>query len=1083
MTDDKKAPPDLTLLGAAPTPGLTQDRNMAELAESLPGAVFQLQSDRHNQIRYTYVSRRVREVLGVEPGAILADPLLPSKMVLPEDSARLFNGYRDSLRDMAAVSVDTRIRRADGAVRWVRTFATPRVAADGYIWDGYWNDVNVEVESRARLEDAERRLREITDTVPGALYQLRVTTGGEVQLTYLSEGIRQLIGVTIEESLEDGNVRFRTVLPEDMATVGMALRNSVQTLEVMSVDFRIRHAKTGEIRWVRSVGRPRREADGSTMFNGFWQDLTDRKELENQLLQARDAAQAAEQRLRAIFDHTRIGLVMIDQNRNFSNANPSLRELLDIEDEQEFARDFPAFSPPVQPDGRPSMEKAEEMIRTAFEKGYNRFDWMHQTRTGVPRPCEIALTRIELSGEPHIFATMSDLRERKRVEAVLEKASNEAQAAARAKGEFLANMSHEIRTPMNAILGLSHLGLRARDMEHARDYLGKIQSSAQSLLQILNDILDVSKIDAGKLSLEATAFDLPAVLDNLSGMLSVRAAEKGLELLFDIDPQVPGALVGDPLRLGQVLLNLTGNAIKFTNAGQIVVKVGIAKQGPDFVRLSFAVSDTGIGMTQEQIGRLFQAFSQADSSTTRRYGGTGLGLTISKRLVEMMDGEIRVESVPGQGSCFSFTTRLGIGMAAKMARRVIPERLRDLRVLIADDNPTSVEILQGYLESFGFRVSSAHDGAEAVARIRGARSDPFDLVLMDWQMPRMNGIEAARRIRALGPPQPPLIIMVTAFGREEIEREARDAGLDGFLVKPVNPSVLFDSVLEAFGSSELFGSGQATLSELESSKLRGLRVLVAEDNEINQQVARELLESAGAAVELAVNGAEAVRQAAASRFDAVLMDVQMPVMDGLEAAQRIRELPPPHGRVPIIAMTANAMSEDRNRCLEAGMDDHIGKPVDAARLYEVLARWSRISAQPPADEVLTVSLKGAAPADSVRVQAAPPAFDIAAAVARLGGSHPLWEKVAWRFLETSSAATDIDGALVTGDRQSARHIAHTLKGVAATLGALQLAGTASRLETALAAGDLDVAVLATLTREDEAARRFIRQYLASRAVE
>lgn len=405
-----RAPRDLSRLGKAPPTVAVQHGDLADLAEALPGAVFQLASDRRNNLRYDYVSRRVREVLGVEADAILADPLLPAKLVLPQDSAALFEGYRNAAVALQPFSVDVRVRRADGTQRWVRTFAAPRAVDDGFLWNGYWNDVTDEVEARERLQAAERRLRDMTDSVPGALYQLRFTAAGEVQIIYLSDGIRELIGVTIEEGQEDVNARFRTVLPEDMMAVSMALRTAAQTLQVMRVDFRVRHARSGEIRWVRSVSQPRREADGSTLFNGFWQDLTDLKRLEQERTQALEAAEGARLRLRAIFDHTRIGLVMIDRDRNFSDANPTLRELLEIDDEEEFARDFPKFSPSLQPDGRPSMEKAAEVIDLAFERGYNRFDWMHQTRSGEPRPCEIALTRVELGGKPLIFATMTEDR-------------------------------------------------------------------------------------------------------------------------------------------------------------------------------------------------------------------------------------------------------------------------------------------------------------------------------------------------------------------------------------------------------------------------------------------------------------------------------------------------------------------------------------------------------------------------------------------------------------------------------------------------------------------------------------------------
>ena len=1185
-------------------------RNLVDLAESLPGAVFQIVMDRHGRIRYLHVGARVRELFGVEPQAILDDALVPPRLVLAEDSAALFQAYLRSAQDLKPFSIDVRIVRRDGVRRWMRTAATPRRSGDQRVWNGWWNDVTEEVESRERLlaterelrslaEGAARQLKAITDSLPGVVYQYRVAPnqvgrytmisdqgaalfgvsreqvlddpmaliglvsepdrarladdfmrGAEqqrdIEVTYrsavaggreawlrtfakpvpqddgslawsgftldvtaeveakqhletaerrlgdivravpgavyrykalgdnrfetdfVSEGIRELTGIEPSATLSEVSAQLREIVLEaDRERLQLATATAVERLAPLRCDFRIRHAGSGEIRWLRTIGTPRRSRDGSVSVTGVWQDIDEAKGLELALVATRDQAQAAERRLRAIFDHTRIGLVMIDQNLNFSDANPSLREMLLVDDEQEFARDFPAFSPPFQPDGQPSMAAAEAMIRGAFRDGYRRFQWLHQTRDGQPRPCEVVLTRVELNGGPIIFATMTDQRERLRNEAALTAASAAAQAASQAKSEFLANMSHEIRTPMNAILGLSQLGGRARELPQARDYLAKIHGAAQSLLQVLNDVLDVSKIEAGKLVLESTPFALHAVLDNLSGLFSAHAGQKGLELLFDIDAATPDALIGDPLRLGQVLANLVGNAIKFTAAGEIVVRVSVVEHAGQQIRLGFVVEDSGIGMSTEEIGRLFRAFSQADSSTTRRYGGTGLGLSICKRLVEMMDGEIGIDSAPGRGSRFRFTVCLGV--ADRPLPRMVPEALQDLRVLVVDDNPTASEILHGHLSGFGFRVTTARDGLEAVARVKGARHDPFGLVLMDWQMPQIDGVETARRIRALGPPQPPLIIMVTAYGREEIEREARAVGLDGFLVKPVNPSLLFDTILDAFGNPRMEAGALPALDALpQVASLRGLRVLVAEDNEINQQVARELLEVAGVAVSIAANGRIAIELARSERFDAVLMDLQMPEMDGLEATRRLRAGGGAAARLPIIAMTANAMAEDRERCLAAGMDDHLGKPIDVRRLYQLLEQWTRSRAQAP---IRVAAEPGGAAAEGC---------DFAAAIERLGGSRALWLKLARGYLDTPAVAPVIAEALDRGDADAASRAAHSLKGVAATLGAERLADTAGQLEQGLR-GELPMAGirpwLVAVEALDAAARAALRARL------
>ncbi|MEJ2608519.1 MAG: PAS domain S-box protein [Candidatus Thiodiazotropha sp.] len=971
---------------------------------------------------------------------------------MPQKLADLF---REKDREvMASGQVDINeeevISQADGHRIQLETRKVPVVGADGEVLGvlGIGRDITEQKEAEAALKRSEARFRLLYESTPAMMHAVDTDANiiyvSDAWLDKLGYTRNQVIGKNFLSFLTEQHRRYaqETVLPaffesghcEDIAH------------EFVTSDGRILDMLLSAIAEYDSHGKVVR---AYAVLQDVTQRNRDQRRIEELVLQQQ-----------AILDNELVGISILKERR-FVWVNPALEQMLGY--------------PSGELAGQATREIyfSDQTYRSLGEDAYpvigsgqvyrSQREFRRRNGTAVWLDISGSLLNEETSESLWAFVDISGLHQ---AQLELLAAKDAAEAATRAKSDFLASMSHEIRTPMNAILGMLYLALKSDMPPTLHGQLRKAEGAAKSLLGIINDILDFSKIEAGKLAVERIEFDLEAVVQQLVDTVVMQAEAKGIECLIRFDVEIPKRLIGDPLRLGQILLNLCSNAIKFTEGGEVELALTHQMVSDSELTLQISVRDTGIGMSAGQQQKLFQKFSQADQSNTRRFGGTGLGLTISKHLAGLMDGDVWIErSVPGQGTTMGCTVRLGRVPQSEAYKANLLEHagplLDGLRVLVVDDNAVSRQILSDMLSTFRIEANAVADAATGLECLVQAKPAPYEVVLMDWLMPSMNGDEATRCIHA--DPRirsQPKVVMVTAHGREEVIQSAEAAGVDGFLSKPVSPSMLLDALMSALGRGQLLHTACGKRSDVgadNAASYMGTHLLLVEDNAINRDFAEELLHSLGIELDTAVNGLEAVEMAQQSAYDAILMDVQMPKLDGLEATRRIRALSKAQNdrfaRVPIIAMTALAMSGDRAKSLAAGMNDHVTKPIDPERLKAVLGQWVEV---PEARRKIAVAT-AEQPAETTKGDTedllALKHLDAAQGIHRIGGKPDAYRKQLWRFRDHyADAAQTLQKLVATEGVMAGEAYCHALKGVSGSIGADALAACVTELDELLKQG-------------------------------
>ncbi|MFH1113927.1 MAG: PAS domain S-box protein [Pseudomonadota bacterium] len=1028
-------------------------RNLVE--ESFDGILI------HDGRTITFANSPLHEMLGFGHGELVG---MEYWQVFHPDSRELVRDRSHARlnNQEAPRQYEVMLQRKDGA-------SFPGEVIEKTVQIGFQRGLQVWIRDVSERKKAEQELsegREMLRTIL-ALSPVAIGMARRRKLVWANRAFMTMFGFVDQQECADISTEIIYASKEEFERIGRIQYAKLKTEDFAETDALLRRQDGTPFDGHMTLA-PMDKSDPTEGIIAAISDISERKRSEEALRESEERlghlyeeSKRREELYRSLLNSSPDAVILYDMEGRVQYVNPSFTYILGWTSE-DVAGERIDFVPESE------RQATMTIILGLIADGtpVSGFETKRYTQSGKLLEVSISASRYRdhLENPAGILVIIRNISERKKAERELENALEsarrlraQAEAASKAKSDFVANMSHEIRTPMNAVIGLTELGLRADPSPKLNDYLTKIRTSAKSLLGIINDILDFSKIEAGRLDIEFVEFDLRDIMRDLTSVLGEMAARKGLEFVVFVDRSVPCGLKGDPLRLRQVLMNLANNAIKFTHYGEIVVRAALVQKDSKRATIHFSVKDSGVGLSADKIPKLFDSFFQADGSTTRKYGGSGLGLTITKRLVEMMGGKIHVESEPEKGSMFFFA--LEFEFQEKIAEETVPRELSGLKVLVVDDNEAAREILLEILSSVSIGACAVESGETALeVLVDSAGGKPYDLVLMDWNMPGLNGIETSKLIDR----DPrlafhiPKIIMVTAYGNEDVMREAQEAGLDGFLVKPVDQALLLDTILDVFGKQPMtkWVPDGASAKEADAvRKIRGARILVVEDNEINQQVAREILEGAGIVVAMAGTGVESVRAVSESDFDAVLMDVQMPEMDGYEATRTIRS-DPRYNDLPIIAMTAHALKGERERCIEAGMNDHVTKPIDIEELLTTLARWVLPAVREPGPRVSPREKPEPTRADELPELLG--GINIDAALRRLGGNKRLFKKLLGDCRrDIQNAAEEIKDAWNKGDMEVTQRLAHTIKGVAGNIGAENLYVASRELESVIKQGQVD----------------------------